>query len=360
MIYIVLFAYTVGTSYIFENSSLYKSRYNEVLKNHVDVQTIKRIFAYTIVVMPMILIHALRYGFGPDYTGTYRSIFYDVKNGFLLPKLEQGYFLLTKIMTFFTDNYVWELSIVSIITLTIVVIGIYQHAHMITASLALVFLSGFYFDSTTAVRQELACAIFLYAIPYLKQNKFWRFTLCIFIASLFHNSIWIIYPFYFLKKIKLKKWIFIILILGFWYARNIINNLVENYIYNDNVYDKYTYFLNEGRTDGLTYIIVFSVLLLIVLLGLKKQSIIYFDIYIVVFGFIISIFSSTVPYLYRFELYMLAALIYVVPDIIMNLKEKVKVFVVPLIYAVFSMYILWGAIIANWYGAIPYISVFQR
>ena len=121
----------------------------------------------------MVLVHSFRYGFGADYSGTYQALFYDVKNGIPLPNLEYGYYLLTKFVASFTDDYVWELFAASVLTFVIVLLAIYRNSSVLTVSLSMIFLSAFYFDSTNTVRQEFAAAIFIYAVPYIKENKFW-------------------------------------------------------------------------------------------------------------------------------------------------------------------------------------------
>lgn len=81
-------------------------------------------------------------------------------------------------------------------------------------------LSAFclYFLTYTAlingIRQDLACAIFLYAFTYIKREKPLIYAGLLILGSLFHASVLIMLPFYFLKRINFtpKVYLFVYLI----------------------------------------------------------------------------------------------------------------------------------------------------
>lgn len=57
----------------------------------------------------------------------------------------------------------------------------------------------------TAIRQWMAGSVFLLSIKYIRDQKLWKYLICILIASLFHNSaiiLIILYPFVNIKKDK--------------------------------------------------------------------------------------------------------------------------------------------------------------
>lgn len=360
MIYIILFIYTIGAGYIFENSDLYKRRFLTHNFNALSYDSIKRFFLYILIVLPMVLVHSFRYGFGADYSGTYQALFYDVKNGIPLPNLEHGYYLLTKFVASFTDDYVWELFAASVLTFVIVLLAIYRNSSMLTVSLSMIFLSAFYFDSTNTVRQELAAAIFIYAVPYIKENKFWKYLACIFLASLFHTSVWLLLPLYFLSKFKINKKILFLVFFIVFLLRNQLNQLVINFVNTSSIYDKYENYLNDGRGTVLAYSIITGGILLIYIFFVKKNDKSKLDMWLIYLGFMFSILSAFVPYISRYVLYCLASLIFIVPDMFKNMNPQTKIIPEIMTYLLVGSYTIYIVFIGNWYHAIPYISFLNR
>lgn len=62
---------------------------------------------------------------------------------------------------------------------------------------------SYYLSMMNIIRQQLAACIFLYSIQYIDNKKYIRYFLCIFLASLFHKSAWlviILYPLFQWRK----------------------------------------------------------------------------------------------------------------------------------------------------------------
>ncbi len=71
-------------------------------------------------------------------------------------------------------------------------------------SLMLYFTVGAFTFQITGVRQSIAMAILLFSFKYIKERKFTKFILIVFIASLFHRSSLVFIPMYFLAYIKMN------------------------------------------------------------------------------------------------------------------------------------------------------------
>lgn len=55
------------------------------------------------------------------------------------------------------------------------------------------------------MRQSIALCFFLFAYPFLKSRRLMPYSACIFFGGLFHNSLWFVFPLYFLLFLKLSR-----------------------------------------------------------------------------------------------------------------------------------------------------------
>lgn len=117
---------------------------------------------------------------------------------------EVGYDFLNVLIGFLTANrYIFILIVTAIIyTLTFVSFKRYMTNYPYAVML---FLALIFFFTFTYLRQVLAVSIAWLSIRYIIDRKFWKFLLVIIIASLFHNSAIILFPFYFLPVRKYKQ-----------------------------------------------------------------------------------------------------------------------------------------------------------
>ena len=73
------------------------------------------------------------------------------------------------------------------------------------------------FFSITGLRQTLATIAILLGVGYIQENKLVKFILVTLIASLIHNSVLLILPFYFIAKIPKSKYVLLAVILSLPY-----------------------------------------------------------------------------------------------------------------------------------------------
>lgn len=64
---------------------------------------------------------------------------------------------------------------------------------------------NYYLSMMNIIRQQIAACIFVYSIQYIDTKQFFKYLLCVFIASLFHKSAWLVSVFYPLFQWK-KDW----------------------------------------------------------------------------------------------------------------------------------------------------------
>ncbi|HKM35129.1 MAG TPA: EpsG family protein [Lachnospiraceae bacterium] len=84
--------------------------------------------------------------------------------------------------------------------------AIYDQSEWFLYSVFLLMTGGYYFSSMTSVRYYFVLAIALYAMKYALQKKWIPFFLWICFAALFHKSVLLVIPVYWLATRKWKKW----------------------------------------------------------------------------------------------------------------------------------------------------------
>lgn len=174
------------------------------------------------------------------------------------------------------------------------------------------------------MRQAIAVSFFLLACPYLEKRRLTPYTLLIFIGGLFHNSLWFVYPLYFLLPKKFSKkaagCLLLFFVCGylcfdplFSLARQI---LPEKYA----VYQE-TYFWNA---NGWEYVIPPALYLLLICLFHKRiQDPVRRTVYLnsAWFYFLISVLITKHFILERFAIYPFVFSLVAVPEILCSCQK---------------------------------------
>lgn len=124
---------------------------------------------------------------------------------------ESGYQIIKYLVRGVTSNYSYLFFILSLYICMLYIIVISKLSTSPVISFIIFLLLGFYTFHFNALRQGLACAIVIYSSIYILKSDFKKYISCILIGFLFHKSIIILIPMYFLAKVKLdfKKIIYI-------------------------------------------------------------------------------------------------------------------------------------------------------
>lgn len=138
-----------------------------------------------------------------NYTADFRSQL-DVSYFYFRPEVEYGYQILKYIILIFTKNYFWLFFISSLIVLSCYLSFFRKYSKNYFLSIFIFITFGFYTFYFNGLRQGLAMAITVLAIPFLIDNKFLKFSLIILIASLFHKTALIMFLFYFIVNLRVK------------------------------------------------------------------------------------------------------------------------------------------------------------
>lgn len=149
-----------------------------------------------------------------NYTADFRNQL-DINYFYFRPEVEYGYQILKYIILLFTKNYFWLFFISSIIVLFCYLSFFKKYSKDYFLSVFIFITFGFYTFYFNGLRQGIAMAISILAIPFLFKDKFLKFFLIILIASLFHKTALIMVLFYFIINLKVKmEYKIIIVFLG--------------------------------------------------------------------------------------------------------------------------------------------------
>lgn len=159
--------------------------------------------------------------------------------------VEYGYQLLSYIILNFTHNYFWLFFISSII-----VVGSYLNIFKKISknyflSIYIFITFGFYTFYFNGLRQGLAMAITICAVPYLIERKIFNFSLLIVAASFFHKSALIMFFMYLIIHLKVKlEYKLVSIFLGSF----LLSSLVIEYLASEN--ERYTAYTNSSENAG--------------------------------------------------------------------------------------------------------------
>jgi len=128
--------------------------------------------------------------------------------------LEIGFQYLMKFTHLISDSYTAMFLFISFLFVIVFIILIKKFSYNNSISLFVFITLGKYMIYFNAARQSLAVAFFTISIYYIYRKKIFPFLVLVMIGSLFHKSILILLPFYYLLNIKynLRNFIWILIV----------------------------------------------------------------------------------------------------------------------------------------------------
>lgn len=116
---------------------------------------------------------------------------------------EIGYSFLNYLVSLVTGNVHVYMLVVAIITVGLTAFLLYKYSPIPWIGMFVFLTFGFFGNSLCFLRQSLGIAIFLLAIPHLKNKKIIPYMLLVLLSATFHKSMLIMIPIYFLAQIKI-------------------------------------------------------------------------------------------------------------------------------------------------------------
>lgn len=173
MVYIIMFVFSIVMIYI---SNKYKE--NKII----------RIVAFVLAGLSFFAVSAFRYDVGYDYINRYANDYIKLGKGIDVKNLELGYKLLVRICLIFTKDYAILFVVTSAIIIGLTFYTIYKESDYPAISVAIYFLTCFFFHSLNLMREYLAISVALFAYRYLVNKKYVIYAILSIIAFLFHSS----------------------------------------------------------------------------------------------------------------------------------------------------------------------------
>lgn len=327
----------------------------------------KKEFIYCLIIgIQLTLISSLRYGIGIDYYSyklQYEYVNYseNLTGALSYIYFEPGYNLLNYIAANTPWKFQFVITITSVITNCCVAIQIYKFSDNKLISFFLYAALGFFTSSFCWIRQYMAIAIALMAIPYILNQKFIKTMIIVVIAAMFHRIALILIPFYFVANKKLNyKLISLILIgsLAIWFCIDYVFELATN------LFPAYSSYLSTTFIHGknVNSIIPFLFILIVMMVYLKqitkykKENLIYINS--ALYAFIFSLFQLKIGIMDRIPQVLYIYTILGIPAILKsyNYNKKNSIIFTLLILFVGIVWFVY-TLITDYSGAVPYQSI---
>ncbi len=284
---------------------------------------------FTIIAFTQLLaVSIIRYNIGYDYSMYVNGFYFMRMDGFetlIYKDWEMGFVLLTKLLDFILPNYLYYMAFFSIIAIVPAAVFIYKNSEVPWISTVLYVNTFLFFMSMNFIRQAVALSLVMLSWHFIKKHKFIPFLLIIIFASLFHQTVFIMIPLYFLIKmdIGIKELIFYAyVLLWFYISSSGFINILTSFFHEE-------YSGSVFVTEGLSFIYSLLPLTVTVLsFFLSKSSSINItkeNKYLINFVLITSIFSITSSMhsiLERLSYYSLIFIVLLVPIIYKSVKQN--------------------------------------
>lgn len=277
--------------------------------------------------------------------------------------MEIGFLWLNRIIIFLGGNFKIVLLLSAFIPLLFVYKSLlyFKVDNIFVSYLCLLCSSFLLVYLFSGIRQGIAMGILLYGYKFVVERNLFRFTLCIICASLFHLTVIVVYPVYWLTmKIPFKLLLVASLIalvgthLGV--TKFLFSKFVSLFIGHYAAYaDLYADFANSDAGYGILLRIVFWLLVAYLLsrniLSLKRQVVYN----ILCIGIIAYSFFLGVDILIRLSEYFLVILIIAIPYSLQSLYLKSNKYICYLLYLIVLGAIYYSTLTFEDIKLLPYL-----
>lgn len=208
-------------------------------KNGFAENIVRRI-ALLISFLTLFIIGAIRYNVGTDYIrySWYQIPFAisgkDVKFEFFPTQIARfGYWLSSG------ENYIYIYAIFHLIIVSFVFFAIVKQSKSAALSVLLFTFTTFFPFSLNVMRQAMATSIFLWALQFLQEKKYFKYVISVLVCSLFHTIaiIYLVLIVFDFIKISRKKIFLLLFFMGIisMFGRNLMLLLLSKF----NIYTEY-------------------------------------------------------------------------------------------------------------------------
>lgn len=304
------------------------------------------------------LISGLRYEVGTDFLSYSRHYKKIVEHGMFYFEFEPGFNMLNLFSHQLKFGFQGVVLLSAIITIGCIMYVIYMYSGNPLLSVLLYCMLGFYYTSMNQIRTQLAVAIALVSIRYIKRRNMRKYCLTIVTASFFHVTALIMLPVYFMIywPFNVKKCL--IAVFGISSAFCLVRPIMRFAV---KIYPRYSSYINSAFDYGYGIQSLFLIIILCLIIILHKKYLLNRDKYNIiyinyaVYGFIVSLFQLQFILMDRFVPY------FMLPCAVLGWSEiqtcykmgisrrgiNILLFAFGFLYCSFIIY-------RNWNGVVPY------
>lgn len=305
-------------------------------------EMLNRVFLFGIFLI-LFGVSASRIGTGNDYW-IYRNNFLLVAGGDKPVSYEIGFkaVILTLQYIFGLDCFLAIFGFMAFFTCAFFVKGIYDNGDCFAYTMFLFMANGFYFMSFSNVRYYFAIAMTMYAMKFLFAKKHAAFVIWICIAALFHMTVLLVIPVYYvayyLKWSKKTLWLIPVAIAGLIAGRPIIRFLIFKiypYYQGNLLFDNYeTSYVNIAKCGAI--LVMCLIFYKDTILGDSKAEMLF---NLNLFALLLYSFAAYIPEISRICYYMVIGQIFLIPKVLLGIKKKpVRIFFTAGIFLAYSLY----------------------
>lgn len=341
-----VYYFTIFTVFIF-GCLVYHFDYRTVsLDNKGAVKhTSLAAFFFFLVVAILIFVAGFRYYVGTDFGGYY--LFYEKHANEFFEHLknfdEPGFRFICWIVVLLGGNGVWVIFLSSLITISLFIITIYKNTDMLTIATLLYIFLGCWDGAFNGVRQYLAAAIIFAGLRFIKERKFWKYALIVFIAFLFHSSaILMIFPYFIAyNRINLRNIMFLIsasLVVLFSFSEIL---QIAGFILQDELSAESEYISNSVNIFRIFVALAPAVFFLFIYQKrtITRDQVFWFNMLII--NGIMMVATSNSTYLARMGIYTAPFSVIGIPELIKGINPKDKKLVTAIIIIAFAAFWLY-------------------
>ena len=244
---------------------------------------------------------------------------------------EPGFYYLNVWLGSISSEYSILFIGIAFIFTSLFLISIFKQSEYPLLSLFVFITMGYYTFVFNAARQGLALAIYMLAIPSIINKQFWKYTIIVLIAALFHKTIIIAIPLYFFFTMRFSSRSMLIALLGGVIIGYMLPAILD---YSATLEDRYELYTTGSATGGYlltVFYVVLATFFIIQRRRINNESLKRYDIYLhmLIIGsaiYLIVLLTRSYVEITRFAAYFQVASIFLWPILLRESKVRIDPF----------------------------------
>ncbi len=268
-------------------------------------------------------------GYASSFTGRIINRQYQID---LNISTEKGFIFLQYLSALFSTKYYILLFFIALISVYFQLKAIYEISDLPAISVFVLISFNIYLYMFNGARQGIALSIYLYALKFIIEKKFWKYVFWIFIAYLFHRTVLFLLPFYLILKIKFSFKLVLILTLSTIILVFMFSNILQLSTLLSDKYNIYSELEAKGGQLLTIAYVLLSLIFIILRYLIHKACRRKYDIFLnsfIIGALIFLVVQLTGAYIEitRMAIYFLASAVFLWATVFKCSKKENKAFI---------------------------------